>query len=367
MKFARRVIVGIVGATMVSILLGTAAVSLYSGDANTAAQNRIRIAYFPNVGHAIPIVGMENNFFKDVIGNTTVIETRVFDSGPQAIESLFAGSVDLAYVGPGPAINGYLNSEDHSIRILSGAASGGTSFVVHPESDIESIQDFDGRRIAAPQLGNTQDVSLRHALAEHGLRPAEKGGSVVVYNIANPDIYTLFAKGEIDGAWVAEPWATILVLDLGGQRLFQEEDLWPNGEFASVLLVGDVRYVVNNEQTVSNMLDAHHETAMWINENPVEAATVFNGFLDSYLGQSLPEDVVEMALSNIMITADPIHESVHVFAQRADALGYLGREGYGDISEIFYSSQDNNGSTGVGMLQGQQEPQQLKQQDVGGP
>jgi len=199
----------VISASIVGIiLLSVLGVSLSSTDESN--ENKIRIAYFPNIGHAIPIVGMEKGFFEASVGNATKIETRVFDSGPQAIESLFANSIDLAYVGPGPAINGFLNSENHNVKILAGAASGGASFIVHPESEINSASDFDGKKIAAPQIGNTQDVSLRHYLSEHGLKTADKGGSVIVYNIPNPDIYTLFVKGDIDGAWVAEPWATIL-------------------------------------------------------------------------------------------------------------------------------------------------------------
>ena len=180
------------------IILGSiAAIVLNSNE--KLNENNLRIAYFPNVGHVIPIVGIEKGFFLEKIDSDTEIESRIFDSGPQVIESLFANSVDIAYVGPGPAINGFLNSENKNIQILSGAASGGASFIVHPDSEINSASDFKGKKIAAPQIGNTQDVSLRHYLSENNLKPAEKGGSVIVYNISNPDIYTLFVKGEIDG------------------------------------------------------------------------------------------------------------------------------------------------------------------------
>ena len=295
----------------------------------------IRISYFPNIGHAIPIVGMEKGFFQNSLGDDITIEARIFDSGPQAIESLFANSVDLAYVGPGPAINGFLNSENHNVKILAGAASGGASFIVHPESEINSASDFAGKKIAAPQIGNTQDVSLRYYLSEHGLKTADKGGSVIVYNIPNPDIYTLFVKGDIDGAWVAEPWATILETELNGKRLFHEEELWPNEEFASVLLIANANFVEKNPILIANLLDAHHETATWINQNPVETRDIFNTFLNSHLGQSLSDDVVDIALSNLVITADPLPDSVHSFAEKANDLGYLGRNGY-DLSGIFY-------------------------------
>ena len=291
----------------------------------------LRVAYFANVGHAIPAVGIERGFFEAELGRAP--EARVFDSGPQAIEAMFAGSVDAAYVGPGPAINGHINSEGGDIRIFAGAASGGASFVAHPASDVEGVHDFGGRRIAAPQIGNTQDVSLRHALAGHGLAPAERGGTVTVYNVPNPDIHTLFAKGDVDGAWVAEPWATMLV-EMGGERLFYEEELWPGGEFASVLLVASSEYARENPAEMRALLRAHNQTAEWIASDPRGARDAFNAFLESHLGRPLPDRIVDEALANTEITADPKPASVAEFAERAGALGYLGRHGH-DISGIW--------------------------------
>jgi NitT/TauT family transport system substrate-binding protein len=324
---------------IVVIIIGSIAGFILNSNENLS-ENNLRIAYFPNIGHVIPIVGMEQGFFAEKISNDTKITTRIFDSGPQVIESLFANSIDIAYVGPGPAITGFLNSENNNIQILSGAASGGASFIVHPNSKINSASDFAGKKIAAPQIGNTQDISLRHYLSENNLKPAEKGGSVIVYNIANPDIYTLFVKGDIDGAWVAEPWATILETDLGGNRLFFEEDLWPNKQFASVLLIANIDYVKKNPEIISNFLISHHETVDWINDNPVETRNIFNSFLKSHLGQSLSDNIVDISLSNLEITSDPVMNSVYSFAEKANVLGYLGRNGY-DLSEIFYTIDSN--------------------------
>jgi len=172
------------------------------------------------------------------------------------------------------------------------------------------------------------------------LKPAEKGGSVIIYNISNPDIYTLFVKGDIDGAWVAEPWATILETELGGHRLFFEEDLWPNKQFASVLLIANTDYVKKNPQLISEFLASHHKTVDWINQNPIETRIIFNDFLKSHLGQSLSDDVVDISLSNLEITTDPVKDSVYSFAEKANVLGYLGRNGY-DLSEIFYTIDSN--------------------------
>ncbi|MDH3191126.1 MAG: ABC transporter substrate-binding protein [Nitrosopumilus sp.] len=329
------------------ILTGIAAVAILliagiiAGSGETTHENKIRVAYFPNIGHAIPIIGMEKGIFENHIGADTKIETKLFDSGPQVIESLFAGSVDIAYVGPGPAINGFLKSENHNVKILSGAASGGASFIVHPNSKINSAADFTGKRIAAPQIGNSQDVSLRNYLSENGLKPVEKGGSVIVLNIPNPDIYTLFTKSEIDAAWVPEPWASILVLELGGKRLFFEEELWPEKKFASVLLIGREEYVQENLQVIKGWLESNQQTIDWINENPEETRIIFNQFMKKTMGQSLSDSVIDESLSNLEITSDPIPNSISTFAQRADSLGYLGRHGY-NLDGIYLDINSNS-------------------------
>lgn len=340
MKIGPAILAGIVSVSVLAII------AIMTNSSETTHENRLRVAYFPNIGHAIPIIGMEKGIFEKQMGQDTRIESKLFDSGPQVIESLFSDSIDIAYVGPVPAINGFLKSENKNVKILSGAASGGASFVVHPSSEISSVDDFARKRIAAPQIGNSQDVSLRNYLSENGLKPVEKGGSVVVLNIPNPDIYTLFTKGEIDAAWVPEPWASILVQELDGKRLFFEEELWPEEKFASVVLIGREEYVEENPRLVQKWLESHQQTVKWINENPKETRIIFNQFMKNTMGQSLSDSVIDESLSNLEITSDPVKNSINIFAQRADALGYLGRQGY-NLDGIYFEINSNVQTQGV--------------------
>ena len=317
------------------MIIAVAVIVVLTGNYSETSQDKLRVAFFPSIGHAVPIVGLENGIFQEEIGEQIKIETKIFDSGPQVIESIFAGSIDIAYVGPGPIINGFLKSDGMDIKILSGAASGGASFIVKSDSELDSFENFDGKRIASPQISNSQDVSLRYYLASNDLKPVEKGGTVFVLNISNPDIYTLFAKGDIDGAWVPEPWATMLVQDLDGVRLFNEEKLWPNEQFASVLLIARTDYLENNHELVQNWLKSHKETVVWINSNPDQSKSIFESFLKKHMGKSLPTKIIDESFSNLTITSDPIKNSVLTFAERADSLGYLGRTGY-NLDGIFY-------------------------------
>ena len=319
----------------IGAIIAIAVITSLGNSSDQANQDKVRVAFFPSIGHAVPIVGIENGIFQRGIGDQIKIETKLFDSGPQVIESIFARSIDVAYVGPGPVINGFLKSHGNDIKILAGAASGGASFIIQPDSGLDSIENFDGKRIASPQISNSQDVSLRYYLASNDLKPIGKGGTVFVLNISNPDIYTLFAKGEIDGAWVSEPWATMLVQELNGVRLFNEEKLWPNEEFASVLLIARTDYLENNPELVKNWLKSHKETVVWINSNADESKSIFESFLKKYMGKSLPTKIIDESFSNLTITSDPIKNSILTFAERADSLGYLGRGAY-NLDGIFY-------------------------------
>ena len=344
MKISTAVTLGIVS------IIAIAVIATIGGSLDQSSQSKIRVAFFPSISHAVPIVGLENGIFENGIGEQIQIETKLFDSGPQVIESIFARSIDVAYVGPGPTINGFLKSHGKDIRILAGAASGGASFIIQPDSGLESIENFDGKRIASPQISNSQDVSLRYYLASNDLKPVEKGGTVFVLNISNPDIYTLFAKGDIDGAWIPEPWATMLVQELDGVRLFNEEKLWPNEQFASVLLIARTDYLENNPEIIQNWLKSHEETVSWINSNPDQTKSIFESFLKKYMGKSLPTKIIDESFSNLTITSDPIKNSVLTFAERADVLGYLGRTGY-NLDGIFYET-DLNPNAMVKQLNG---------------
>ena len=319
----------------VIVVIGIIAFVGFTQSSVNDSENNIRVAFFPSVVHAVPIIGMETQTFANNLNADLDIQVKIFDSGPQVIESIFSNSVDIAYVGPGPVINGFLKSDGNDLKILAGAASGGASFVIQKNSGLDLIENYSGKRIAAPQISNTQDVSLRHYLAENGLKPAEKGGDVFVLNIANPDIYTLFAKGDIDGAWVPEPWATMLVEELDGVRLFDENEFWPENQFSSVLLIGRSDYIEKNPEIIKKWINANEKTAQWINNHPDESKKLYNEFLNSYMGRTLPQNIVEKSFSNIIITSEPLENSVYTFAERADALGYLGRDGY-SLDGLFY-------------------------------
>jgi NitT/TauT family transport system substrate-binding protein len=294
----------------------------------------IRVGAFPNITHAQAMVGKANDWFDKAMGPTVKIQWTSFNAGPSAIEALFAGAIDMTYVGPNPAINGYVRSNGEALRVVAGAASGGASLIVRNDAGIQEPQDFHGKRVASPQFGNTQDVALRNWLKKNGLKTNDKGGDVQILPMANPDQLTLFLKKDLDAAWAPEPWATRLVHEGNGRLLVDERSLWPNGQFVIGLLVVNNKFLKTHPDLVKNWIRAHVELTDWVNAHPAEAKKLLNEQIQRETNKALPADVLDEAFSRLQPTYDPLHAALNTAAQQAFEDGFLGRQ-MPDLSRLY--------------------------------
>jgi NitT/TauT family transport system substrate-binding protein len=322
-KKVTTVIVLLVAAIMLlsSTFTSTNLIDVYAQEVKT-----LRIGYFPNINHAQAVIGLGNGDFQRVLGNNVKVETVTFNAGPSAIESLLANRIDVSYIGPNPAINGYVVSDGKDVRVIAGATSGGASFVVRNDAGINSAKDLGGKKFASPQLGNTQDVALKKYLVDNGFKTTENGGNVTVSPVANADILTLFLKKEIDGAWVPEPWATRLVKEANGRIFVDERDLWPpDGKFVTANIIARTDYLAQNPDVIKKLIDAHVNETQGINNNKEQAIKEFNVQLKKLTGKELPEDVLTESLTRLEFTYDPIKESLFKSANDAYDLGFLAK------------------------------------------
>jgi NitT/TauT family transport system substrate-binding protein len=296
----------------------------------------VRVGYFPNITHSQALIGMSasNGAFQKALGENVQIDAKVFNAGPSAIEALFAGEIDLTYIGPNPAINGYARSKGDALRIIAGATSGGAVLVVRADAGINRPADLAGKRIATPELGNTQDVAARYYLLSNNLQLQEKGGNVSILPTSNPDILTLFLKKEIDAAWVPEPWGARLVHDGGGKIMLDERTLWQDGEFVTAVLIVRTQFLQQHPDIVKNWLGAHVELTSWIRAHPDEAKKMANAEIARLTGKGLDSAVLDDAWQRMEVTYDPLSASLYQSADRAFQLGFLGKE-KPDLSGIY--------------------------------
>jgi NitT/TauT family transport system substrate-binding protein len=293
---------------------------------NTALQGTVRLGFFPNLTHAQALVGLGNNTFATALGSGVKLEPKPFNAGPAAIEALLAGELDLTYIGPNPAINAYVKTKGQSVRIIAGSASGGVSFIVRPESNITSAKDLDGKKIATPQLGNTQDVALRKYINEAGLKSKEQGGTVEVIPTENPNILQLFENKQIDGAWVPEPWATRLIVEKKGKLFLDERTIWPDGRFVITHLLVSTKFLTEKPELVKAVLSAHLQITQDIQKNPAGFKKVINDQLKALGSAALPDAIIDASLPRIEFLIDPLRSSLLKSADGAFDLGFLGKE-----------------------------------------
>ncbi|MSO19844.1 MAG: ABC transporter substrate-binding protein [Acidobacteria bacterium] len=300
--------------------------SASSTHSQTTSQVIIRAAHMPNITHAQALIAQANGAYQKALGNNAKIDWKIFNAGPSIIEAIFASQLDIAYVGPNPAISGYVRSQGKALRIVAGALSGGASLIVRADSGIRSPEDFRGKRVATPQLGNTQDVALRAWLLSHDMQSWERGGDVRVMPMANADQLTLFARKELDAAWAPEPWATRLIREANGKRFIDERSLWPNGQFATTVVIVRAEFLNQHPELVRRWLRAHVAMTEWMKLNLDEAKRVLNQEIRRETTKALPLALLDESLSRLEFTVDPLRDPTLKSAKSAFDLGLLGRQ-----------------------------------------
>ena len=283
----------------------------------------VRIGFFANVTHAPALVAQQLRLFETFLGKDgTKVEYTAFNAGPAVVEAMKGGAIDVSYIGPNPSISGYTSTGGTLLRVVSGATSGGAQLVVKPS--ITSPAQLKGRKLATPQLGNTQDVALRSWLKEKGFTTSTTGGGdVTITPTDNATTLTLFKKGDIDGAWLPEPWASRLVLEAGAKVLLDEKDLWPGGQFVTTNIIASQSFLNRYPGTVRSILQANNSAIKYIASNVDKSKDVVQQQIAKWTGKPLPDAVITRSWGNLRFTWDPLPATLAKSADDAVNAGLL--------------------------------------------
>ncbi len=277
----------------------------------------VRLGYFANVTHAQAVLGAASGDFAKAVAPAP-LETKTFNAGPSLIEALFAGEIDIGYVGPSPAINAHAQSKGEGLRIVAGAAANGVVIVAREGAGITTLADLKGKRIATPQMGNTQDVSARHYL----VKTLGQADASNVLPVPNAEQAAMMARGQIDAAWAVEPWGARLEGEAGAKVIGEEKDLWPNAEFTLTVVVVSPKFLKERPEAVESLLRAHSTWTARLAADPQAQAAPMADALKTLTGKSLSQDIIARALSRVKFTDEPLEESLKTFAQWAFDLGF---------------------------------------------
>lgn len=282
----------------------------------------IRVGHFPNITHSQALVGLSDGTFQRALGDKVKIDRKLFNAGPAEIEALLAGEIDLGYIGPVPAINGFVKSRG-GLQIIAGATNAGAVLVVREDAGIKSIKDLAGKKVAVPQYGNTQDISLRKILSDAGLKSVNKGGNVNVLQVDNPDILTGFANKELDAALVPEPWGSRLVNKAGGKVLLDWNQVWRAGDYTTAVVIVSKDFIQKHPDLVEKWLAAHVDLTEAINKDSAKYKVVINGQLKDLTKKELSSDILDSSFIRLKTTYDPTSESIKEFVKLYVDNGFL--------------------------------------------
>src|SRR5437867_961329 len=304
----------------------------FAAAAFSFAETKIRIGHFPNITHAQGVIAhalsrQGKGWFEQRLGPGTKIEWFFYNAGPSAMEAIFANSIDLSYVGRGPALNAYTKSNGEGIRLMAGAANGGAGLVVQSDQNLNAPADFRGKKIATPQLGNTQDISCRAWLTAGGLRITQLGGDAQVLPTQNPDQLGLFKAKKIDAVWTVEPWLTRLEQEASGKVIVQEKDA------ATTVLVSSVKFLNEKRDLAKKFAHANTELTDWIEKNPEEAQRLIKAELLEETKSDMSPQLIAAAWKRIVFTAETPRAAVEKFMQNSVSAGFI--KTAPDLSKLF--------------------------------
>jgi NitT/TauT family transport system substrate-binding protein len=234
---------------------------------------------------------------------------------------MLAGELDVAYVGPGPAINGFTISSGKGVRVISGAAANGVAIVARADSPIQSLQDLSGKKLATPQIANTQDIAARHYLSGV-LKQSDLSG---VMPIPNAEQSSLMERGQLDAAWVPEPWASRLMIESKARLIAEEKVLWPDKQFSTTVVVATPQFIEAHPDIVAKLLEAHRTLTARLQADPKGQLEPLKTALFGLTRKQLPAGTLEQAIGRVTFTNDPLSSSMETMAQWTYELGFSKR------------------------------------------
>ena len=305
-----------------------------SAPVETDTAKEVRIGYFPNMTHISTIVALEKGFYAEELGKDIKITTSTFNDGSAFMEGMSTDAIDLGTVGPTPAINNYVKNPAH--EIIAGAVNGGAVLVVGKDSGINTVSDLDGKTVAVPTFGSTQDVGLMKALQEANLKVVNSGGTVNTVKQAPADTAALLIQGEIDAAATQEPWGANMEINAGAKILLGPDEFAWGKDSTNTVVVATTQFTKNNPETTKAILRAHAKAIDFIKANKEEAIDLFLNHVKQITGKELSREEVTIAYDRLTPTTEVNEEVLKEMATISKEAGYINKDDIKGLVNLSY-------------------------------
>ncbi len=295
-----------------------------SDKATTASQEKVtvKIGILKNVTHAPGFVALKNGYFQNNFGSNVTVEVTAFDNGSDFSTAMATNQIDIGYVGPGPAINQYLKS--NNFRVISGSNNGGAVLIAAKGAGIHSVKDLVGKTVSIPTKGSTNEISLRLLLQQEGLQVTTDTSGVQIITRAPADTLVAMRQKEVDAALIPEPWGTQMVEEGTGEVLVDWDKIPPNdGNYPLTLLMASDKFLKEHRDLAKQAIKANQEGIAFIKENPDKAYGLISDELKELSGKGMDAKLIKAALDHLNLTEDVDLKVIKTMAKVSFDAGYI--------------------------------------------
>jgi aliphatic sulfonates family ABC transporter substrate-binding protein len=200
------------------VLTGCGSESTESTENTESAGEEVTIRVAVQKSIAIPYLAEALGYYEDEFSADNVnVELVEFSLGPEVIEAVASGEIDIGFLGDVPAFSGLINGGDY--KIVARWESDNSSYLItRDDANIKSLQDLKGKKVSYA-FGSTQTALVYAYLEEAGLTDSD----VELMNLSLADSVTSIANGDVDAAVVDELRATQAVEKGGVSKLMNSE------------------------------------------------------------------------------------------------------------------------------------------------
>lgn len=225
-------------------------------------------------------IAKAKKYFEEEMG--VEINLVEFDSGKDVNNALASGIIDFGLLGSSPATLGIANGADVELIWIHEVLGKVESLAVRNESNIASIKDLIGKKIATP-FASTAHYSLLNALKLNGI--SEK--DVELLDMQPADIYAAWQRGDIDAAYVWEPTLANLLSD--GKILLSSADMAEKGILTSNVEVVRKEFSEKYPDLVTKYVKALNKGVNLYKENQDEAVKTISDALQISQDEALSQ------------------------------------------------------------------------------
>ena len=233
--------------------------------ANQQTLGVIRIGYQKYGG--LNVVKARHTFDDQVAKRGIKINWILFPAGPQLLEAMNAGAIDIGHTGEAPPI--FAQAANNPFVYIGNQRPdpSGEAILVPDNSSIKSVTDLKGKKVALNKGSNVHFLLVR-ALESAGLKYSD------IHPVYLPpaDGRAAFDSGSVD-AWVIwDPFLTVARVATKARTLVDGTGLVANREF----FLADRRFVEAHPEIIGDLTEAVDEAAVWAKERPRAVAELLS-------------------------------------------------------------------------------------------